>query len=195
MITDKPDDPNGDGLADFTWTTDAGVAYYRCMIENEGFLPCSSPYLKILNISNSGQHQFAVRAYDTAGNFSETSYTWKVDIAMRFTIVGNATGLLYPGAPATTIDLVLHNPNNFPISVDELYMELENKSACPPANFVPTQPGTGGTMSPTVTVPSNGSIHVPFAQRPTLRLLNTASNQDACKNLTFTLTYAGHAIK
>ena len=64
MITDKPDDPNGDGLADFTWITDAGVAYYRCMIENEGFLPCDSPYRKILNIANSGQHQFAVRAYD-----------------------------------------------------------------------------------------------------------------------------------
>ena len=115
VITDKPDDPNGDGLADFTWITDAGVAYYRCMIENEGFLPCDSPYRKILNIANSGQHQFAVRAYDAAGNFSETSYTWKVDIGLRFTIVGNAIGLLYPGGPTRMIDLVLHNPNNFPI--------------------------------------------------------------------------------
>ena len=50
-------------------------------------------------------------------------------------------------------------------------------------------------MTPMVSVPANGSVHVPTAQQPTLRLLNTASNQDACKNLTFTLTYAGHAIK
>ena len=196
VITDKPDDPNGDGLADFTWITDAEVALYRCMIENEGFLPCDSPYRHILNIANSGQHQFAVRAYDAAGNFSETSYTWKVDIGLRFTIVGNAVGLLYPGGPTRMIDLVLHNPNNSPILVDELFVMLESKSACPTAtNFVLIQPGSDGVMTPMVSVPANGSVHVPTPQQPTLRLLNTESNQDACKNLTFALNYAGHAIK
>jgi large repetitive protein len=195
VITDKPDDPNGDGLADFTWITDAGVAYYRCMIENEGFLPCDSPYRHILNIANSGQHQFAVRAYDVAGNFSETSYTWKVDIGLRFTIVGNAIGLLYPGGPTRMIDLVLHNPNNSPILVDQLSVTLESKSACPTTNFVLIQPGSDQLMTPMVSVPANGSVHVPTAQQPTLQLLNTASNQDACKNLTFALTYTGHAIK
>jgi large repetitive protein len=102
VLTNKPDDPNGDGLADFSWTDAESPVTFRCSLENGAFSSCTSPFHTILNISNSGQHQFAVRAYDVAGNFSETAYTWKVDVSMRFTITGNAIGLLAPGGGTTS---------------------------------------------------------------------------------------------
>lgn len=196
VLTNKPDDPNGDGLADFSWTESESPVTFRCQIENLAFEACSSPYHRILDISNSGQHQFAVRAYDPAGNYSETTYTWKVDTGLRFTIVGDATGLLYPGAGWTPIDVVLHNPSNFAIKVDQIQVAVAPNTACPTAtNLVLQQPGTNSLMSPAVTVPANGLAHVPVSQQPKVRLLNTASSQDACKNVIFKLTYTGHATK
>jgi hypothetical protein len=196
VLTYKPDDPNGDGIADFQWTESESPVTFRCSIENGPFASCTSPYDTIVDVSNSQQHQFAVRAFDVAGNYSETAYAWKVDQSVRFTIAGNAVGLLYPSGPASPIALVLRNPNNFPIYVTSLQVTVQDNPACPTAaNLALQQPDVDSSLAKRVTLPANATINLPSTQRPTIRLLDTPSNQDSCKNTSFTLVYAGTATK
>jgi hypothetical protein len=64
VLGTKPDDPNGDGIANFDWTDAQAAVTYRCSIENEPFRTCTSPLRTIVDVSNNGQHQFAVSAVD-----------------------------------------------------------------------------------------------------------------------------------
>jgi len=56
---------------------------------------CASPLTYTVGTTNNGQHQFAVRAYDHLGNFTQITYTWKVAAGsiQNFTIDGNALAL------------------------------------------------------------------------------------------------------
>jgi len=120
VIGTKPDDPNGDGIANFDWTDAQASVTYRCSIENKAPTSCTSPLRTIVDVSNDGQHQFAVSAVDAAGNTSTTTYTWKVLKAVNVVLEGDAVGLLYPGGPARPIALTLHNPNNFAVVISSI---------------------------------------------------------------------------
>jgi hypothetical protein len=205
VLGTKPDDPNGDGIANFDWTdAEAGVTF-RCSVENKPSASCVSPFRTILDVSNDGQHQFAVSAVDAAGNVSTTSYTWKVLHAVNIVVDGNATGLLYPGGPARPIALTLHNPNNFPLRISSITATVSSSpTGCPavpvtgPANLDLQQSNVGHGASPqTVTVPANQSLTLPVgsAGAPTVRLLNTSYNQDACKNGSFRFSYSALGTK
>jgi hypothetical protein len=208
VLTTKPDDPNGDGIANFDWTAEAG-ATFTCSIENGSFTACpnTSEHAAhyIVDVSNDGTHQFAVRAFDAAGNFSTTSYSWKVLHAINVVVDGDAVGgLLYPGGPAREIALTLHNPNNFPLTISLITVAVSTVSgASPPgctgaANVHLEQSNVGNGPSPqTVTVPANSNLSLPSgaATRPTIRLMDTGLNQDACKNGTFTLSYLAKGSK
>lgn len=175
-----PDDPNGDGIADFTWTiTPPEPLTFTCQVENLAFDGCSSPFHKIVDVSNNQQHQFVVRAFDAAGNQSETSYMWKVLQSVRLTITGNAVGLLYPGAPAVGIDVVFHNPNNFPVYVNALDVTVVGGPGCVAGNFeiVPVA-DIDATPAKRVLVPANSTAHVPFGQRPKIGMKNLALAQN-----------------
>ena len=78
--------------------------------------PCASPLTYAVGTTNSGQHQFAVRALDAAGNVSTTaSDSWKVikNSGQQYTITGIVTSLLYPTSAltGTPIDVTFDNPN------------------------------------------------------------------------------------
>ena len=199
VLTDKPDDPNGSAISTFTWTdAEAGVTF-ECSIENGAYQPgCSSPFTfeVIVDTSNNGQHQFAVQAVDAAGNRSApTTYRWKVDKDVRFTITGNAGGLLYPGIWRQLV-LTLHNPNNFTIYVTSLQVVVDNNPVCPTnPNFAVQQSDIDATVAKRVAVPANGTAPVPAARAPQLQLVNTTVNQDVCKNQTLALSYSGTAVK
>lgn len=120
VIGTKPDDPNGDGIANFDWTDAEASVTYRCSIENKPFTTCTSPLRTIVDVSNNGQYQFAVSAVDGAGNTSTTKYTWKVLKAVNVVVEGDAVGLLYPGGSVRRTDLTLHNPNNFPVVISSI---------------------------------------------------------------------------
>jgi large repetitive protein len=205
LLTDRPDDPNGDGIANFNWTEAESGVTFLCSIENGKFTACPNDdgYRAhyIVDVSNDGTHQFAVRAYDAAGNFSETDYSWKVLHAVNVVVDGNAIGLLYPGAAAREIALVLHNPNNFPITITYIDVSVRTSPpGCPaagsPANIVIQQSNIGNGPSPqTITVPANSDLPLPPQNRPTIRLVDTGLNQDACKNGTFTLSYLAKGSK
>jgi hypothetical protein len=199
VLTDKPDDPNGSAISTFTWTdAEAGVTF-ECSIENGPYGPCSSPFTfqVIVDASNNGQHQFAVRAIDAAGNRSSaTTYKWKVDNSIGFTITGNASDLLYPGIWRPLV-LTLHNPHNFTIYVTFLQTTVAGAPGCAAgSNIEVQQSGIDSTVAKRVAVPSNGTALVPAARQPQIRLKNLLlTNQDSCKSKSFTLSYSGTATK
>jgi hypothetical protein len=200
----KPDDPNGDGIANFTWTdADQNAVAFKCSIENGAFATCPTsgdwPGVMahyILDVSNDGTHQFAVRAYDTAGNFGETDYSWKVLHAVNVVVTGNADGLLYPGGPTRSLVLVLHNPNNFPVTVNYIGVTPSGEpNGCPAAtNLTLIQSNVDGTGVNTLTVPANLPLTVPVANRPTVALKNLNSKQD-CQGGTYTFSYVAKGSK
>ena len=198
-LTDKPDDPNGSAISTFTWTdAEAGVTFV-CSIENGPYGTCSSPFTfeVIVDTSNNGQHQFAVRAVDAAGNRSSaTTYSWKVDNSIGFTITGNASGLLYPGIWRPLL-LTLHNPHNFTIYATQIQVTVADAPGCTAGSNVEVQQSDiDSTVTKRVAVPSNGTALVPAARRPQIRLKNLLlTNQDSCKSKTLTLSYSGTATK
>jgi hypothetical protein len=206
VIGTKPEDPNGDGIANFDWTESESPVTFKCQIENLAFTNCTSPFRTIVDVSNDGQHQFAVRAFDAAGNYSETSYSWKVLHAVNVVVDGNAVGLLYPGGPTLTIALTLHNPNNFPVIISAITVSVSSSPpGCAaaaiggnPANIDIQQSNVGNGPNPqTVTVPSNSNLTLPSgtASRPTIRLVDTGLDQQACKNGSFALSYLATGSK
>ena len=78
-ITSKPAATVASGSASFGFSdTQAGVGF-ECQLDGAAFASCTSP--AAYSGLATGQHTFAVRARDAAGNASTaTSYSWRVDI-------------------------------------------------------------------------------------------------------------------
>jgi hypothetical protein len=197
VITSKPDDPASTAISTFEFTDAESPVTFQCSIENGPFQGCTSPFTftVIVDTSNNGQHQFAVRALDVAGNVSGVaSYKWKVDPAVKFTITGDVTGL-YPGV-WVGIPVRITNPHNFTLLVETLGAVVSAApGGCPASNF-DVAPWTA-TPGNAIAVPANASSFlVPALKRPQIRLQNLpGSNQDTCKGVTISLSYSGTATK
>jgi peptidoglycan/xylan/chitin deacetylase (PgdA/CDA1 family) len=91
-ITSKPAAVVASGSASFGFSdTEAGVAF-ECQLDGAAFASCTSPagYGGLA----TGQHTFAVRARDTAGNAgAATSYSWRVDITPPAQPTGLSAGV------------------------------------------------------------------------------------------------------
>jgi hypothetical protein len=210
-FTTKPADPSSVSTSQFSWTSQpaSDVDHFECATENGAFStqvpsqggpakPCVSPLSYVVATSNNGRHQFGLRAYDHAGNFTQITYSWKVAAGstQNFAISGNAVGLLYPGAPAQVIALKLTNPHSVAILVTDAQVTVASSSSagCGPAtNVAVTQSDVSATNS--VQIPAGASVTLPTQRvaAPTIRMLNLTTNQDACKNATFSLSYDGSA--
>ena len=104
--------------------------------------------------------------------------------AKAFTIadVGTATGLV-PGGTVTR-KVRVTNPNNQDIKVTALTTSVGRPSTSCPANAVTVDP-----LTVPFVIAKNASADVSL----TVRMAASAPN--ACRNLTFPLTYSGTAIK
>jgi hypothetical protein len=196
-ITSKPTNPTTSTAATFTFTDSQSPVTFQCQIDSSAWSSCTSPVTYTgLGVAN---HTFSVRAVDTVGNISTaTSYTWAIQSSsgQPFTISGNAVGLLYPGAAAQALAIKLSNPNNAPIFVTALSATLSSTglpAGCPTANFAVTQSNVSSTS--TVQVPANGSVTLPAqgVSAPTVQMLDTHVNQNACAGATLTFSYNGSA--
>ncbi len=194
VLTETPPDPSPSYDATFAWTDSASNVTFQCSVDNGAWVSCASPYNVSVATTGNGEHQFAVRAVDTAGKTSRsTTYRWKVN-KIGFTISGNVLGLLTPGA-WKPIALTINNPNNWTIYVTQLNASVSSSpSTCPASTNIeflqsPLSP------SHTVAVPANGSAAVPTADRPQIRLKNLPINQNACQGANFGLLYTGTATK
>jgi hypothetical protein len=202
VLTQKPPDPNSTATSTFAWTDSESGVTFQCSKENGAFQPCSSPLTYNVPTTNNGQHWFAVQAVDAAGNVAITSYSWKVAAGTpaNFTIKGDATGLLYPGATATPLNLTLTNPNSSGETVTSLSATPQSVNApnattqhpCSIGDFGSTAyTGTGFTLPPgTNTLQQLG---VPQAQWPTVSMPDTHLNQDGCTSAAVTFSYTGSA--
>ncbi len=195
-ITSKPDNPASSAISTFEFTDSESPVTFECSVENGAFGTCTSPFTftVIVDTSNNGQHQFAVRAVDAAGNVSSAvSYKWKVDPAVKFTITGDVSGL-YP-AVWVPIPVKITNPHNFTIYVESLTASVSSAPAACPASDFEFLPSTASPAGP-IAIPANASAFlVPVAKQPQIRLKNLASNQDSCKGVSISLSYAGTATK
>jgi hypothetical protein len=103
---------------------------------------------------------------------------------------------MYPGGPAVALPLTLENPNDEPISVTSLWVEVnESPPGCDGATNLSVTPSSVSTATP-VTIPANGSVTLPAlgVSSPALRLLDLPFSQDACQGATFGLSFGGSAF-
>jgi hypothetical protein len=196
VITGHPSNPSHTTVATFSFSdSEAGVSYV-CKLDGPTYQPCTNP-VTYTNLT-VGPHQFVVRAVDAAGNLSmSTEYDWLIvsTTGLPFTMSGGATGLLYPGAPARSIAVTLTNPNTTAIYVTSVTATLQSSglpSGCGVSNFTIAQ---ASIPSAGVNVPANGSVTLPAqgATAPTIQMLDTHVNQNACQKATVTFTYTGSA--
>ena len=195
-FTQTPPDPSSNATSKFAWTsTDpapgSGISHYLCSKENGAYVQCSSPHTYDVGTTNNGQHQFAVVAVDGAGNKSpEAKYKWKVakGSPAEFTIAGSVSNLLI--GVWKSIPVTITNPNAAPITVTSLTVTVSGiPNGCSATGNFETQ----AAVVPFV-VPANALGHaVPAANQPRIRLRNLASDQNSCKNQTFTLSFHGSA--
>ncbi|KFE71193.1 hypothetical protein DB31_3323 [Hyalangium minutum] len=95
-IEQKPSNPSNSARATFTFSGQGGAVGFECSLDSAQFAPCTSPWQSPLLAE--GNHTFAVRAKDAAGNIdpSPATYTWRVDTQ----------------PPDTSIDQKPPNPDN-----------------------------------------------------------------------------------
>lgn len=200
VLTQKPNDPAVGATQTFAWTdSEAGVTF-ECAGENGSFAACTSPYSYVVNTSNNGQHQFAVRAIDAAGNRSgAASYSFKVTkdttTGVPFQITGSVAGLVLDVWKPLAVHVT--NPNNVPIYVTALTFTVaadSTPSGCLSSTNVERQQ-SNISATQVLMVPAHASVDLPAqgVTAPQIRLKNLPTNQDVCKNKSFVLTYSGTA--
>ena len=120
-ITQKPANPSNTRSPTFAFSSNEAGVVYACRLELGGFEPCSTQ--KTYAGLTDGQHAFAVRATDPAGNTGvAATYTWTIDT------LGPATAITgKPGNPS-------NNPSptfSFMSSEDASFVCLLDGSATP----------------------------------------------------------------
>jgi len=204
-IGSGPEDPTTERTASFAFgDAEAGVSF-RCKLDGGPFTGCTSP--KRYDDLSDADHSFQVQALDAAGNASPAaSYTWTVlDKVTGFTLGGNLSTLLYPGAQGA-LDVRIDNPFGFDISVSGLTVTVRQATT----RDGQPNPACDGTVNLKVLrqyvgpsplrVPrkrsvSLSSLGVPQSQWPQLQMPDLPVNQDACKRTSFTFDYAATATK
>jgi large repetitive protein len=192
-ITSSPSNPTTSTSAQFAFTDAESGVGFQCKLDAGIFAACSSP-ASYGNLG-AGAHTFTLRATDAAGNTSKTTtYSWTINASsgMPFTITGNVPSPLYPGSAPQTIPLRITNPNSVPIYVTALTATVQATGAtgCTAGWF---QIVAAGIPPAGIPVAANSSITVPAANDPTLQMVESHTNQDACRSATLTLSYSGSA--
>ncbi len=85
-IAQKPNHPSGNSSASFTFTSSEPNSSFACRIEQAGFGSCGSP--KSYTDLPDGDHTFAVKATDAAGNTGSAAvFDWKIDTVAPTTAI------------------------------------------------------------------------------------------------------------
>jgi VCBS repeat-containing protein len=86
-ITSAPPDPDSNKTPTFSFASDDGAASFECRVDVGSWSTCVSPHTA--PTLADGNHTFAVRAVDSAGNIdpSPASHTWTIDTVPPDTIL------------------------------------------------------------------------------------------------------------
>jgi hypothetical protein len=113
-----------------------------------------------------------------------------------FTVSGGTSAALAPGL-TRALSLTISNPNDVAISVTALTVTVapgSSKAGCDgPANLLVTQSNLSASNA--LSVPALGQASLPSGsvQAPAVLMKDLPTNQDACKNASFTFDYSGSA--
>lgn len=195
VITSYPSNPSTSPTAQFTFHANEPRVSFRCGLDGRPFATCASP-IGYGDLSLAS-HTFDVVAIDAAGNASSSRYSWQVVSLLPLNLSGDVTtsaGMLYPGLAPRDIPVTLSNPNGVTIYVTDIKANLKSTGApgCNARWFTVTQaslPQSGIAVPPhgTVTLPAQG------ATAPTVRMIESGTNQDSCQGARLTLGYDGSA--
>jgi hypothetical protein len=109
-------------------------------------------------------------------------------------LTGTASGLLYPGAKGSSVPVTLQNPSGETVYFTRVLVTVESTgdSRCRPDWF---QTSGVEVSAKRVAVPPGSSIRLPAGgvRAPTIRMLESGTNQDACQNARLTLSYTTRA--
>lgn len=199
VITEAPANPTINTTASLGYTSVEAGLQFECDLDSEPWSACASPVT--YRSLSAGVHVFGVRAIDRAGNISTPgTAVWRVTLATAtgstpFTISGNALGTLYPGGPARTIALAVHNPSSHPIAVTGLTISLQPSSlppGCQAGDYRITPPVITGSG---IEIPAAASVTLPAAHgsAPVIQMVDSGRNQDACQGAKLVLSYSGSA--
>ena len=199
-VASKPDAATTARSATFVFADAEHGARLLCRRDGARFNWCSSP--QTYPSLSLGAHRFEVEAQDAVGNTSSpTGYSWTIAKTVEtsgkpFTIAGNASGSLSPGI-SRSLAITLSNPNNVAIEVTALAATVtagSSKAGCDgPANLALTQSNVSATNALTIAANSQVALPSGAVSAPVVLMRDLPSNQDACKNASFTFTYSGSA--
>jgi hypothetical protein len=199
-IVSEPDATTTARSATFVFADAEHGARLLCRRDGARFNWCSSP--QSYSSLSLGSHRFEVEAIDAVGNTSSPAgYSWTIAKTVEtsgkpFTVTGNASGPLAPGV-SRALAITVANTNNVPIEVTALTVGVaagSSNAACDgPANLALTQSNVSATNP--LTIAANGQVALPSGavSAPAVLMRDLPTNQDACKNASFTFTYSGSA--
>ncbi|HST68077.1 MAG TPA: hypothetical protein VLI94_00275 [Solirubrobacterales bacterium] len=167
---------------------------FQCRYDGGAWRECSSPHR--LDALATGPHSFAVRALARSGRpGAAASHSW-VQLEPKPIAIEAAGAIedLYPGFPAQPLPVRISNPNDVPVQVTRLTVELgADPATCPGENFKLTPAGVSPT-SP-LTIPAGSSAGLPAGEisAPAIRMLNLPVDQDPCQGSRLQLVFRGEA--
>ena len=144
---------------------------FQCRYDGGEWRACSSPLR--LGAVPVGEHGLAVRALTRSGRAGAVaSYSWRqVDPKPIAISASDPVDDLYPGFPPQPLAVTVTNPNDVPVEVTKLTVDLAAAPpSCPAENFRLT-PSTASPGSP-LPVPAGGSVTLPSAAAPKIEMLN-----------------------
>jgi hypothetical protein len=191
-LTGAPSNPSTSTSATFTYTDSESGVSFRCSLDGSSYKACASGGQTYSGLSQ-GSHTFKVVACDAAGNCSgATRFTWTIN-AGGFAISGSPSGSFYPGGTPLRIDAVITNPFGSTLTVTSLAVTVAGTSApgCAASNFTVVQNLVGAVDIPANASESLSAAGVPPSSWPAVQMVETHTNQDACRGATVKLTYAG----
>jgi hypothetical protein len=170
-----------------------------CRRDGSRFSACTSP--QSYGSLSLGSHRFEVEALDAVGNASAPAgYSWTIAKSVEggkpFTVSGNASGPLAPGV-TRTLAITITNPNSVAIEVTTLTVSVaagsSNAGCDGPSNLQLTQSDV--SSSNPLAIPAGAHVALPTGtvHAPEALMRDLSTNQDACKNATFTFSYSGSA--
>lgn len=200
VFTTVPKRPWTSRQATFAWM--GAHRSFECRLDGRAWARCRSPRTFIgLSL---GTHVFRVRALRSPNRRSSVNrFTWTIartagrlerDAFPGLTVSGSPMTPLTPGS-SIRLPLTLTSTYDEPITVTSIVVTVDSGSSAAgcdgQANLAITQSNAnGGAVS--LVVPPHGSVTLPIGDvtAPSVRMLDLATDQSACKGATFTLTYS-----
>ena len=163
--------------------------------------PGSSSTLTIATSSTIATGNYTITISGADGSLTHTASVVLVvqpGTPHHFQISGSARDTITPGGPSAPIDLTISNPNPQTLTVSSISVSVEqatsNRRCGASGNFQVIQMAPAAyakLVLPPNSTKSLADMGVPDSERPQLRMLDTSTNQDACKNATVYLDYTG----